>query len=121
MIERIDLLEDIGQFRIILLKFHHLCLKFSISYLDLREKGKLNIINLSAQFLYLLLSIRYLRTQFYQFHMHILLECIVLLIFDDDLIVLFLLFLNDEIDVEVLVLDVLRKHLHLCVALRCLF
>ena len=63
----------------------------------------------------------YFRTELNEFQMHVLLEGIILLIFDYDFIILILLLFDDQVDVEVFVLDVLRKHLHLGVAFRCLF
>lgn len=48
MIKGVNLLENVGQFRVVLLQFHHFGLKLSIGYFYLREKGKLDIVNLCA-------------------------------------------------------------------------
>jgi hypothetical protein len=48
MVECVYLLEDIGQFGVILLKFCHFGLKFGICCFDFREEGKLYIIDLGA-------------------------------------------------------------------------
>lgn len=121
VIEGVYLLEDVGQFGVILFEFYHFGLELGISCLDLGEEGEFDIVYLAAESLDFVLPLRHLSAHLCDLSMDVLLECVVLFVLDDNFIVLLLLLVHQQVNVEILVPDVFGVDLHLGVALCGLF